>query len=407
MFELISFTWYFFIQAFGLILAFAAAAVFIYLALRRAHSARMTIALVVAFLGISVFLYLPNQFPQGFQLPFSLTTFGPSAGPTLPFSNVISFFSHFNKFERISDIARDPNDLPPPLTRTATTSVAIDLTAKEVIAQMAPGIWVNYWTFNGAVPGPFFRVKEGDLVTVTLHNDATSLHHHSLDLHSVVGPGGGAAVLMAAPGESAMLTFTALHPGIFVYHCAEPDAALHMAHGQYGLILVEPREGLPKVDKEFYVMQGEFYEAGALGRTGLQLFDANAMLDGKPQYIVFNGKVGGLNGKMEAQTGQKVRIFFGDAGVNLASNFHVIGEIFDTVYREGSLTSAPETDVQTTLVPAGGATAVEFSTLVPGSYTLVDHALARVDRGAWGTLTVNGPENKAVFDGVIQAGHGH
>jgi nitrite reductase (NO-forming) len=131
------------------------------------------------------------------------------------------------------------------------------------------------------------------------------------------------------------------------------------------------------------------------------------MLDGKPQYIVFNGKVGGLNGKMEAQTGQKVRIFFGDAGVNLASNFHVIGEIFDTVYREGSLTSAPETDVQTTLVPAGGATAVEFSTLVPGSYTLVDHALARVDRGAWGTLTVNGPENKAVFDGVIQAGHGH
>ena len=181
----------------------------------------------------------------------------------------------------------------------------------------------------------------------------------------------------------------------------------HLAHGLYGLILVEPKGGLPPVDKEFYVMQGEFYTSGALGRKGLQLFDAQAMLDGKPQYIVFNGKTGALSDNMNVKVGETVRIYVGNGGVNLISSFHVIGEIFDRVYREGDLVSAPARSVQTTLIPAGGAAVVEFKADYPGNYVLVDHALARMDRGAWGLLRVEGDADPMIFDGEIESGGGH
>jgi nitrite reductase (NO-forming) len=243
---------------------------------------------------------------------------------------------------------------------------------------------------------------------ITFKNDSTSLHPHTIDLHAVIGPGGGASVLSAKPGETKTLTFTATHAGLYVYHCANHDAALHMAHGQYGLMLVEPPEGLPKVDKEFYVMQGEFYTTGALGKKGLQIFNSDAFLDGTPQYIVFNGRVGGIGtSTMQAHVGDTVRVFVGNGGVNLISNFHVIGEILDHVYQEGSLTSPPLTDVQTTLVPAGGATVVDFKLLEPGNYMFVDHALARTDRGAWGTLHVEGENDPTVFNGVMQPMAGH
>lgn len=155
-------------------------------------------------------------------------------------------------------------------------------------------------------------------------------------------------------------------------------------------------------------MQGEFYTTGTLGKQGLQIFDSRALLDGNPQYIVFNGKTQALTvDNMQVQVGQKVRIFFGNGGVNLISSFHVIGEIFDYVWQEASLTSTPLTDVQTTLVPAGGATVVDFTPQVPGNYVLVDHALSRVERGAWGVLRITGPENKDVFNGLVQPMEGH
>ncbi len=405
--QLFSFTWYFIVQAFGLVIAFVAAGVFLYMVLRRLHSKWITAVLVALFLGISLFFYAPNGIPKAFEYPFSLTTYGPAAGPSLPFSNVLDFFKNFNTFERVADIARNPSEIPSPLARDVSENVFIDITAKEVIAEMAPGVYFNYWTFDGKVPGPFLRVREGDTVTLTLHNDPTNLHSHSIDLHAVTGPGGGAAATVVAPGESKTITFKALNAGVFVYHCAHPNVANHMAHGMYGLILVEPKEGLPKVDKEFYVMQGEFYSAGELGRRGLQLFDIQAMLDGKPQYIVFNGRTGALTESMNAEVGETVRIYVGNGGVNLISSFHVIGEIFNKVFREGDMVSAPARSVQTTLVPAGGATVVEFTLEVPGDYILVDHALARVDRGAWGVLHVTGPKNKEVFDGVITPGGGH
>lgn len=405
--ELLSFLWQYLVEVFGLMIAYAFAAVFIFLILRRFHSWKITAALVAVFIGVSIAFYIPNGIPNAFEYPFGLHTFGPAEGPVLPFENIVAFLRHFDSFESVADIARDPNDVQWTAPRDNDGVVEIQLTAKEVVGEMAPGVTFNYWTFDGTVPGPFLRVREGDTVRLTLTNDPTNLHHHSIDLHAVTGPGGGAAATIVAPGESKTITFKALNPGIFVYHCAHPNVANHMAHGMYGLILVEPAEGLPPVDKEFYVMQGEFYSSGSLGRKGLQLFDAEAMLDGTPQYVVFNGKTGALADNMTAQVGDTVRMYVGNGGVNLISSFHVIGEILDRVYREGDLISPPAESVQTTLVPAGGATMVEFKTEYPGNYMLVDHALSRLDRGAWGVLHVEGEADPAIFDGEIQSGQGH
>jgi nitrite reductase (NO-forming) len=408
---LLSLLSYIFVQTLGLAIAFIAAGILLYMIFRRFHSRAMTLLFCAVFLGISIFFYVPNGLPRGLEYPAFLSTYGPAGSPGLPFTNVLKFFAHFDQFEKVADIARDPNDLPPPITRTVPETVSFDITAKEVVAEIAPGVSFNYWTFGGQVPGPFVRVREGDTVIINFHNDKTSLHPHTIDFHAVIGPGGGASILMAAPGETKTLTFVALHPGVFVYHCAAPNPASHMAHGQYGLILVEPKEGLPKVDKEFYVMQGELYTTGTLGKQGLQVFDTAAMLSGDPQYIVFNGRTGALTSTtsnvMQANVGEKVRLYVGNGGVNLISSFHVIGEIFDHVYVDAALTSTPLTHVQTTLVAAGGATVVDFLLRVPGNYTLVDHALARIDRGAWGVLHVNGPPDPSIFSGVVQPMAGH
>ena len=259
MLQLFSYTWTYVVQVAGLFIAFVFAGLFIYLALRKSHSLVMRVAFVVIFISVSLFFYVPNGLPRDLAYPLSLKSYGPAEGPVLPAENVWAFFTNFKSFERVVDIARNPNDLPPPLNTTDSAHVYLELTAKEVIAEMAPGVYENYWTFDSRIPGPFFRVREGDTVTLTLHNDKTSLHHHNIDLHAVTGPGGGAASTMVAPGESKSFTFKALHPGAFVYHCATPNVASHMTHGMYGLILVEPKEGMARVDKEFYVMQGEFY----------------------------------------------------------------------------------------------------------------------------------------------------
>lgn len=405
--ELLLFLWQYLVEGFGLLIAYVFAGVFIFLVLRQFHSWKITAALVVIFIGVSIAFYVPNGIPHAFEYPFGLRTFGPAAGPVLSFSNVVEFLKNFNSFERVANIARDPNDVPHAIARDSNGVLEINLTTKEVIGEMADGVTFNYWTFDGTVPGPMLRVREGETVRLTLHNDPTSLHHHSIDLHAVTGPGGGATATMVAPGESKTITFKAMKPGLFIYHCAEPNVPNHMTHGMYGLILVEPKEGLLPVDKEFYVVQGEFYSSGSLGRKGLQLFDAQAMLDGKPQYVVFNGKTGALVDNMNANVGDMVRIYVGNAGVNLISSFHVIGEIFDRVYREGELVSPPAQSVQTTLIPAGGAVAVEFKVDYPGNYILVDHALSRLDRGAWGVLHVKGEADLTIFNGETQSSHEH
>lgn len=336
-------------------------------------------------------------------------TFGPATGPAMPLKNLWRAIARGDDLTKAVSVVHDPTDLPAPLPSRAPETVSIDLTTTEVIAEIAPGVRAGAWTFNGTVPGPFLRVRVGDTVNVRLTNDATSLNDHNIDLHAATGPGGGAAYTNVKPGETKTLTFKTLNPGLYVYHCAHPNVATHDTHGMYGLILVEPEGGLPPVDREFYVMQGEFYTASRLGQRGLQFFDTQAMLDGQPTYVLLNGSVKGAVGTMEAKVGERIRIYFGNGGVNLISSFHVIGEIFDTVYPEASIGGALFKNVQTTLVPAGGATIVEFQTEVPGTYPLVDHALARIERGAWGTLTVTGPEQDDIIHGDSPAttGHGH
>jgi nitrite reductase (NO-forming) len=310
-----------------------------------------------------------------------------------------------------SSIVHDPTDLPVSVGSRAPQTLRVDLETVEMEGQLADGTTYTYWTFDGTVPGPFLRVRVGDTVELFLKNDAKSTMVHSIDLHAVTGPGGGAAVTQAAPGEEKSFTFQALNPGLYVYHCATPMVAHHIANGMYGLILVEPEGGLPPVDREFYVMQGEIYSQGTFGAQGQQPFSVEKLLAEDPEYFVFNGAAGALAAEkpLQANVGETVRIFFGVGGPNFTSSFHVIGEIFDRVYDQASLTAAPLTDVQTTLVPPGGATMVEFKLEVPGRYILVDHALSRLERGLAGFLIAEGPENPEVFhsDEMPSASSGH
>jgi nitrite reductase (NO-forming) len=223
----------------------------------------------------------------------------------------------------------------------------------------------------------------------------------------VLGPGGGATLTQVPPGEDATFRFQAMRPGVYVYHCATPMVSMHIASGMYGLIVVEPPGGLPNVDHEFYVMQGDFYVQGDRSLLGLRQFDMTKMLAEEPDFVVFNGHLGSITGAnaLRASVNQSVRMFFGVGGPNVTSSFHVIGEIFDRVFLEGSLSSEPVLNVQTTHVPAGGATMVEFTPLVPGTYTLVDHSLARLEKGGAGQLIVDGPDNPDVIQ-VVKKGSG-
>jgi len=297
------------------------------------------------------------------------------------------------------DIVQDPTAVGKPVGNRGPEHVTVDLETTEVVGQLDNGTTYKYWTFNNKVPGPFIRVREGDTVTINMANAENSDHIHSIDLHAVTGPGGGADVTQAAPGQTKSFTFKTLKPGLYVYHCATPMVAQHITNGMYGMILVEPEGGLPEVDREFYVMQGELYTAQKHGTVGHQEFSLEKLLDERPEHMMFNGAMGALTDryKLEAKVGETVRIYFGVGGPNLISSFHVIGEIFDRVYDQASLTSPPLTDVQTTMVPPGGATIVEFKLDVPGHYTLVDHALSRAEKGLAGTLVVTGDEDPDIF----------
>lgn len=300
-----------------------------------------------------------------------------------------------------ADIVREPTDLPGPIRNREPETVRIDLETVEIEGQLADGTTFTYWTFNGKVPGPFFRVRVGDTIEVHLKNLTNSTMSHSVDFHAVTGPGGGATMTQTPPGEETVFTAKALKSGLFVYHCATPMVAQHIANGMYGMILVEPEGGLPEVDREFYVMQGEVYTNEAFGSTGHLTENLQALLNEDPEYLVFNGAVGALTDQkpLKANVGETVRIFFGVGGPNFTSSFHVIGEIFDRVYNLASLTTPAMTDVQTTMVPPGGATVVEFGLEVPGRYILVDHALSRLQRGLAGFLIAEGPEAPEIFGG--------
>ena len=299
-----------------------------------------------------------------------------------------------------ASIVRNPADLPAPVGDRSPRTVAVDLLAQELEGQLADGTTYTYYTFNGQVPGPMIRVRVGDTVELTLTNATASSLSHSIDLHAVNGPGGGAVYTQTAPGDTHAFSFKALNPGVYVYHCATPSVPHHIASGMYGLIVVEPEGGLPPVDKEFYVMQGEIYSEQTFGTLGHLDFSMPKLLDETPEYFVFNGAAGALTSDenaLRAEVGDTVRIFVGMGGPNFTSSFHVIGEIFDRVYPFGSMTSPAITNVQTISVAPGGAWIVEFKLEVPGRYILVDHALSRLERGLVGFLYAEGEDVPEIF----------
>jgi len=293
-----------------------------------------------------------------------------------------------------------PPEVPQATGRKQPAKVIVELEVREVEKEIADGVMYTFWTFGGSVPGSFIRVRQGDTVEFHLKNHPSSKMPHNIDLHGVTGPGGGAASSFTAPGHASQFTFKALNQGIYVYHCATAPVGMHVANGMYGLILVEPPEGLSPVDHEYYVMQGDFYTVGKYREKGKQPFDMQRAIDERPTYVLFNGAESSLTGpkSLKAKVGETVRLFVGNGGPNLVSSFHVIGEIFDKVQPEGG--THPQENVQTTLIPAGGAAIVEFHLEVPGTYILVDHSIFRAfNKGALAMLQVTGEPNKAIYSG--------
>jgi len=300
----------------------------------------------------------------------------------------------------IHALLTSPPEVPPPIHRDHPAKVIVELEIREVEKEISEGVRYTFWTFGGTVPGSFIRVRQGDTVEFHLKNHPDNKMPHNIDLHGVIGPGGGAASSFTAPGHESQFTFTALNQGIYVYHCATAPVGMHVANGMYGLMLVEPPQGLAPVDHEYYIMQGDFYTVGKYREKGSQAFDMQKAIDERPTYVLFNGSEGALVGDhaLSAKVGERIRLFVGNGGPNLVSSFHVIGEIFDRVWFEGG--TRYQENVQTTLIPSGGAAIAEFHTVVPGSFVMVDHSIFRAfNKGAVAILKVSGPENKQVYSG--------
>lgn len=305
------------------------------------------------------------------------------------------------KGEEVAVLTSPPN-VPPPITRKHNTKVIVRLEVIEKKMSIAEGVEYTFWTYGGSVPGSFIRIKEGDEVEFHLRNHPTSKMPHNIDLHAVTGPGGGAASSFTLAGHESVFSFKALNPGIFVYHCATSPVGMHIANGMYGLIFVEPKEGLAKVDREYYIMQGDFYTKNKFGVQGYQPFDMARAIDENPSYVLFNGSTKSLTGDnaLKAKVGETIRLFVGNGGPNLVSSFHVIGEIFDRVHREGG--KQVDENIQTTLIPAGGASIVEFTLEATGNLVIVDHSIFRTfNKGSLGLIKVEGKENKTVYSGKM------
>ena len=330
---------------------------------------------------------------QGTQTTASSTPSAPDVAPQTAEADV-----PVDQLPVIDAVMTHAPEVPPPVNRDHAALVKVKMETIEKTMKMADGVDYTYWTFNGDVPGQMIRVREGDTVEVEFSNNPNSTVPHNVDFHASTGPGGGAAATFTAPGRTSTFRWKALQSGLYIYHCAVAPVGMHIGNGMYGLVLVEPKEGLPKVDKEFYIVQGDFYTKGKYGEPGLQPFDMDKAIREDADYVVFNGHVGAIAGDnaLKAKVGETVRMYVGNGGPNLVSSFHVIGEIFDKVYVEGG--KLINENVQSTLIPAGGAAIIEFKVDIPSSLTIVDHSLFRAfNKGALGQLVVEGEDHPEIM----------
>ena len=306
----------------------------------------------------------------------------------------------------VDAIAADPTDVPPPVDWDEPRTHEVTLESIEVTAEIEPGVTIDYMTYDGQIPGPMIRVREGDTVELTFEvPDEHNVDMHNVDLHAVYGPGGGAVATTLNPGDDpATITFRADYPGVHIYHCAVPAMDQHISRGMVGAILVEPEEGRPAVDRELYFGQHEVYTNGEAGEEGHHTFDFDASADEDPTYVLLNGEAygyteDGQHGPVHAETDERIRIYLANGGPNFTSAWHPIGNVWTNMYRDGDLVSDPARYVETTPVAPGTVACAEIDTPVPGPVKLVDHALSRVvHRGLLAVIDVEGEPNPDVYD---------
>lgn len=301
-------------------------------------------------------------------------------------------------------VAADPTKIPPPVKHTTPKTHKVEIVCHEIIGEIEKGKYFLYMTFNGQIPAPMIRVRQGDTIDLTFTNSGDTRHPHSVDFHAVYGTGGGSAATTVGPGQSKNIKFKTLYPGAFIYHCAVANLDYHISSGMYGMILVEPPQGLPKVDHEFYFGQNEIYviDDNAKSNTPLQ-FDFDSMIDETPHYVVLNGESKAITeyryGSLKVKKGEKARIFFVNGGPNLISSFHPIGNVWTKVWREGAMLNRPEQYLQTVSVSPGSCAVMEMEFPVPETVKLVDHSLSRVVyKGLLALIDVEGEKEEDIFN---------
>jgi nitrite reductase (NO-forming) len=274
-----------------------------------------------------------------------------------------------------------PAELP---AAPAGPVAAVHLGISHGVVSIAPGIRYEAWTFGGSVPGPVIHVREGQLVKVTLKN--TSPMPHSVDFHAArIAP--NVAFSDIAPGASKTFSFRAGDPGVYMYHCGTAPAFMHIANGMYGAIIVEP-ETMPKADREYVLVSNEWYlnKAGDKAPAALDLVKAEQVT---PDWVTWNGYAAQYKTHpLTAMPGETVRFWVVDAGPSLNTEFHVVGTLLGRAWLNADLRDAPQHDVQTAVVPAGGGGVFDVKIDEPGIYPFVSHAFASVMLGEVGLLKV-------------------
>ena len=274
--------------------------------------------------------------------------------------------------------------------RPRVVKVRMEVEEKEI--EVAPGVFMWAFTFNGSVPGPIIVVHEGDYVELTLVNPTTSKLVHNIDFHASIGALGGGGLTLVAPGQQTVLRFRATKPGVFIYHCAPGGNMVpwHVTHGMNGAVMVLPREGLKDpagnpvtYDRAYYIGEQDYYiprdENGEFKRydspDASLSDDLEVMRTLTPTHIVFNGVTGALqgDGKLTANVGENVLIVHSQA--NRQSYPHLIGGHGDYVWERGSFNNPPQLDLETWVIAAGSAAASVHTIRQPGTYVYLSHNL--------------------------------